>query len=288
MGSNTENPPTVLEKERKLEFFTAPLGRIPHSLNDNQIAGYNRNGIIPRVRLIGSEEMKIHRQSFDRLLAAYQAHGKDHYSVNNCQATCASVYDLAVDPRITNPVADLLGDRFACWSTHYFCKLPGCEKQVSWHQDAPYWPFSPSKTVTVWLAIDDVDQDNGGMRVIAGSHLHGPIPMRQSTPEEKNVLWFTVDQPQNHGKNLQLTLNAGEASLHSDLLLHGSQPNRSTRRRCGLALRYCTLDVRSSDPAWIRNSIIIQGSDPTGHWGHVTSRPTEDRPFTDGPMIGAN
>jgi non-heme Fe2+,alpha-ketoglutarate-dependent halogenase len=273
--------------DRVLQFFPASTARQPMSLSPDQVAAYNRDGIVPRVRLIPGDEMKIHRAAFDRLLAAHQARGMDHYSLNSCQATCASVYDLATDPRITAPVADLLGDAFACWSTHYFCKLPGCEKQVSWHQDAPYWPFSAARTVTVWLAIDDVDVGNGAMHVIPGSHLAGALPMRRTAPEEKNVLWLTVDREHRQGRDLPVVLDAGEASLHSDMILHGSAPNPSPRRRCGLALRYCTLDVRACD-GWNRRSIIIRGSDPTGHWGHVARRPDGDRPFTDGPLIGAN
>ena len=38
--------------------------------------------------------------------------------------------------------------------------MPHDGKAVAWHQDASYWPLSPSKTVTVWLAIDDADVDN--------------------------------------------------------------------------------------------------------------------------------
>ena len=42
-------------------------------------------------------------------------------------------------------------------------------------QDAYYWPLTPSKCVTVWVAIDDIDEDNGPMQFVPGSHLHGPI-----------------------------------------------------------------------------------------------------------------
>ena len=35
--------------------------------------------------------------------------------------------------------------------------LPQDVRQVAWHQDASYWPFTPARTVTAWLAIDDAD-----------------------------------------------------------------------------------------------------------------------------------
>ncbi len=42
-----------------------------------------------------------------------------------------------------------------------------------------------------------------------------------------------------------LEMRAGQISLHSDWILHGSEPNRSDRRRCGLAMRYLSADVRA-------------------------------------------
>ena len=71
-------------------------------------------------------------------------------------------------------------------------------------------------------------------------------------------------------------LKAGQISLHSDLLLHGSDKNLSTRRRCGLTLRYCTSDVQS-DPRynWHKEGVLLSGSDPNGNWWNPT-RPAQD------------
>jgi len=274
--------------ERDLRFFPVPTDRPRAVLSEEQIRTYNRDGCLPCLDFCSPQEVTHNRLVFDRLLAAYLAKGQDSYGVNNCQKTCGSLYDLCRHPGITAAVGDILGDSFALWSTHYFCKLPHDAKSVTWHQDAPYWPFTPSKTVTVWLAIDDADEGNGAMRVIPGSHLAGALPMRKSTPEENNVLWFTVDDVERHGTPKTVVLKAGQASLHSDMLLHGSPPNPSGRRRCGLTLRYCTLDVHN-DQGWNEHSIIIKGSDPTGHWGTIASRPPRDDAFVnDGPAIGSN
>ena len=107
---------------RDLRFFPVPEDRPLRVLTRQQVRAYNRDGCIPRLPIIPAAEMAKHRAAFDALLAAYQARGQDSYAVNSCQATCASVYDLATDPRITDLVGDILGDSFACWSTHYFCK----------------------------------------------------------------------------------------------------------------------------------------------------------------------
>ena len=62
-------------------------------------------------------------------------------------------------------------------------------------------------------------------------------------------------------------MRAGQISLHSDWILHGSEPNRSNRRRCGLAMRYLSADVRAYD-GWNANSIWFRGTDPTAHWAN--------------------
>ena len=104
-------------------------------------------------------------------------------------------------------------------------------------QEASYWPLTPSKTVTVWLAIDDADEENGAMEIIPRSHLHGQLPFEESTIEENNVLRQTVRDAMVYGDApVSFAMRAGQMSLHSDLLLHGSAPNPSNRRRCGLTM----------------------------------------------------
>jgi ectoine hydroxylase-related dioxygenase (phytanoyl-CoA dioxygenase family) len=57
-----------------------------------------------------------------------------------------------------------------------FHQEPHSPQTVGWHQDAYYWPMAPHNSVTVWLAFDDVDERNGAMQIIPGSHRAGPAP----------------------------------------------------------------------------------------------------------------
>jgi ectoine hydroxylase-related dioxygenase (phytanoyl-CoA dioxygenase family) len=184
------------------------------------------------------------------------------------------VYDLLTDPRVVNCVKDILGENVIGWGAHFFCKMPGDNKIVSWHQDASFWPLSPSKTVTVWLAIDDADRENACMRFVAGSHHLGHLTYRMS--EDDSVLNQTVDDPAQFGEVVYDVLKAGEISLHSDLLLHGSEKNTSQRRRCGLTLRYCSADVRSDERyGWHKEGVLVSGHEPSGHWWNP-QRPQQD------------
>ena len=159
----------------------------------------------------------------------------------------------------------MLGKDVVAWGSHFFCKMPHDGKAVAWHQDASYWPLSPSKAVTVWLAIDDADRQNACMRFLAGSHHFGHLTFRPSDPAEHNVLNQTIDHPEQYGTPTDVELKAGEISMHSDLLLHGSEANASDRRRCGLTLRYCAADVRAG-LGWNAKGVVVSGSAPSGHW----------------------
>ncbi len=258
--------PQTVDDARVFGFI--PSSQAPtRRLTQDQRATFDRDGFIDRIRIFDGSEVTRIRTDFDRLLQMSLAAGRDGYSVQNWQHTCASIHDLVLDPRILDCVEDLLGPEFVCWSTHCFCKLPGDNRTVSWHQDAPYWGLTPTHTVTAWLAIDDVDAENAALQVLPGSHLLGRMPMRESLPEERNVLWQTTTDIERYGTPVTTAMRAGELSLHSDLLIHGSEANRSARRRCAIALRYCTADVRNTGN-WTAPSIHCRGVATCSHWPH--------------------
>jgi len=260
--------------QRTLEFFPI-VNPNPRVLTQAQIQQYNAKGYIFPLDVFTPTEIAEHRAYFDALMAKTEAAGWNSYSINGWHTRCDGLYDLVNESRILDYVQDLLGENLIGWATHYFAKMPGDGKRVSWHQDASYWPLTPSKTVTVWLAIDDADLENGAMQVIPGSHLHGQLDFEESDAAENNVLNQSVRTPESYGDSpVAFAMKAGQMSLHTDLLLHGSDPNRSQRRRCGLTLRFIPPDVRALK-GWDRNSIIARGSDPAGYWGH-NPRPVGD------------
>jgi len=258
----------VTDVPRDLKFHPSTVAQ-PKMLTQEQIAAYNRDGYVKGLRVFSPAEITEQRRYFDDLLAKVIAKGGNSYSISTAHLSYGKVYDLLTHPRIVAYVKDILGDNVVGWGSHYFCKMPHDGKRVSWHQDASFWPLTPSKTVTVWLAIDDADQGNACMRFVAGSHHLGHLTYRMSEDAEASVLNQTVDNVEQFGTIVYDELKAGEISLHSDLLLHGSLANQSDRRRCGLTLRYCATDVWS-DPSygWNREGVIISGSDPSGHWAN--------------------
>jgi hypothetical protein len=245
----------------------------PKVLTLDQVARFNRDGYLMPFRIFSDAEVADLRRYFDGLLARYTAEGKDSYSISSAHLRHGRVWDVLTNPRVVAIVSDLIGPDVVGWGSHFFCKMPGDGKTVSWHQDASYWPLTPSKAVTVWLAIDDVDRGNACMRYIPGTHVLGHLTWKLSETDEANVLNQTVPGVEKFGEPVDVELRAGEASLHSDLLLHGSEANVSTRRRCGLTLRYTAADVRAY-LGWHDKGVVVAGT-PAEHWAN-RPRPVEE------------
>jgi hypothetical protein len=263
------------QPERDLHFHPV-VNPTPKRLSASDIARFNAEGHLSPFHIYDAADADRNRAYFDGLLEQVRAanDGRDEYSINGYHTTCAGLWDIVMNPRILDIVEDLLGPNFVAWGTHYFCKLPHDDRTVPWHQDASYWPLTPSKTVTAWLAIDDADAENAAMQVIPTSHLKGHLAWEQ-TRQPRVVLGQEVLDVAQYGTPEYVTLKAGEVSFHSDLLLHGSEANTSDRRRCGLTIRYASTDVRVLQEGWKSRSILCRGVDEANYWNN-SPRPQEE------------
>src|SRR5882757_8922109 len=261
----TQEELSKVEREFRFHPSTVKDGK---RLTGEQVAAFNRGGHLMPIRIFTDEEITEIRRYFDDVLAKTLAAGGDSYSISTAHLRHGRVYDLLTERRIVNCMEDLLGENVIGWGSHFFCKMPGDGKRVSWHQDSSYWPLTPTKAVSAWLAIDDADVGNACMRYIPGSHHLGHLTYTLSETDEANVLNQTVEGAEKLAEPVNVELRAGEISLHSDLLLHGSEANESARRRCGLTLRYCPADVRAG-LGWNAKGVIVSGRDESGHWGNA-------------------
>ncbi len=258
-----------------IAFYPSPPERA-RTLTAAQIEGFNADGYLRPLDALSGAEVAAARRYFDYLLARVRAlkDGRNAYTLDGYHNRCRGIWDMARHPTVLDCVEDLLGPDFVCWSSHYFCKLPGDAKRIPWHQDATYWPVRPTETVTVWLAVDDVAEDNAPMCFIRGSHRLGRVDWRRA--EGDVVLYQEVADADERGERVANTLRAGQMSIHASTLLHGSEANPSARRRCGLALRYipsrCGVTTRARpglDPQRLKRAVLANAvpcrGDP-GHW----------------------
>jgi len=255
---------SIASVDRDIRFFPTITDQ-PAVLTEQQIESWNRDGYLGPLDIYDPATILDIRHYFDRLLADAIAQGHDSYSISSAHLKHSRVLEMLRNEQIVGYVRDLLGRDVIGWGSHFFCKLPGDGKGVDWHQDCSYWPLTPSKSVTVWLAIDDADEENGCMEVYCGSHDQGLIDFEVSDPESKNVLDQSISNPEQYGRRQCTSLRAGQISIHSDLLVHGSAPNESDRRRCGLTLRYCPADV-TAYLDWNQKGVVVSGDADRQRW----------------------
>lgn len=271
-----------------LDLSFAPAApRAPKRLSAAQIAHYNREGYVQPFDIFAAPEIGRLRAYVDRLIADMGPGGA--YGINCYQARLAGLWDIATEPRILDHVQDIVGPDIVCWASAILSKPPHDPRAVPWHQDASFWRLSPARTVTVWLAIDDADDGNAAMRFIPRTHDRGALEVQAAGGA--SVFHIETAGAEALGEPVTNTLKAGQISLHADMLVHGSLPNRSARRRCGLTLRYCPPGVRITDPDWARGveAILCRGQDRSGHWRHHPRPGNDDIRATSSPhVVGAN
>ena len=174
--------------------------------------------------------------------------------------------ELVRHPGVLDVVEQVIGPYILVWGSSFFIKEPRNPSFVSWHQDSTYWGLEPPDIVTAWVALSESTHENGAMRVIPGSHKLDQAPHRD-TFAANNLLsrgqeiMVEVDE----SKAVELPLQPGEMSLHHVRLIHGSEPNPSTKRRIGFAIRDIPTYVRQA--AGMRDSAtLVRGVDKYGHF----------------------
>ena len=181
---------------------------------------------------------------------------------------------LVHHPKILDAIEDVIGPDILCWTTNFFIKEASNPGFVSWHQDATYWGLDPDDVVTAWVAFTDATPENGFMQFLPGSHKIDQLP-HVDTFHKDNLLsrGQEIAVEVDKSKGVGVPLKAGEMSLHHIKLVHGSEPNRSSDRRIGLAIRYIPTYVKQTK---VRDSaMLVRGTDKFHNFDYEP-RPRQD------------
>lgn len=115
-------------------------------------------------------------------------------------------------------------------------KEPGTSERTPWHHDVPYWPVRGDQVCTLWLALDEVDKDNGAVEYIKGSHRWGnwfKPPAFAGDDRYKIDLEPVPDIEAEKDKHeiIQFELEPGDCTVHHGLLVHGAPGNSEEGKR---------------------------------------------------------
>lgn len=146
----------------------------------------------------------------------------------------------------------LLGEPAAAEQPEWFDKPPSTNHVTPPHQDNYYFCLTPPSVVTIWLALDRVDAENGCLRYVAGSHLYGLRLHARS-----NILGFsqgiTDYSAEDFTHERPIMLEPGDAVAHYGMTIHRADANHSTtRHRRSFAMVFKGASCRRDDGAYER------------------------------------
>lgn len=190
-------------------------------------------------------------------------------------------WEILKDSGVTEVLTGLLGADTLINTSKLNTKAPGGGAAVEWHQDWAFYPHTNDSLLAFGLMLEDVDEANGPLMVIPGSH-RGPVLSHHVNGVFAGAV--SPDDPDfDLSKAVTLTGKAGSMTVHHVRLLHGSAPNMSDRNR--LILFY---ELASAD-AWpiLGASSYIHELGQRRFWEDIQSRMVTGAPVLE-PRIEAN
>lgn len=142
--------------------------------------------------------------------------------------------EFVTSPRITGAAVDLMKVPEAVFVQDISFFKPVGSIEVPWHQDFSFWPFDRWGNLSIWIALEDMDEDMGVLRYLEGSHREGPLGIIEVDRDIRDVYPQLRELKEAGGK----AMKAGDAQAHWDVTVHGSAVNTGARRRSALSLRF--------------------------------------------------
>ena len=149
---------------------------------------------------------------------------------------------FALDGRLRDMLRRITGEEPLLKSDQLFMKPPRFGSEKPYHQDNFYFRCTPGgHVITAWIALDDVDEENGCLRYISGSHRKGIIDHVEVPGQPYNLA--PPDDLIEWEHEAAAPVRKGGVVLHHSETLHSSRRNTSDRWRRGYATHWATARV---------------------------------------------
>ncbi len=220
-----------------------------YPLTEEQIEFYQQNGYIQLLDVLTPEELEDVRQSLDEVLNMKLEKGFDRTGQRteydkvflqkvNLWRDHEGMRRFVFNHKLAGIARRLARvKRIRLWHDHTLIKMPEDSKPSPWHQDLPYWPMNEEGALSCWMALDDVDENNGCMAFIPGSHQVGRLePINLVNPQD--IFGFEAS---GHLKGVQpavMKMKAGSCTFHNGMTFHYAFPNKMDKPRRAMIVIY--------------------------------------------------
>jgi len=224
----------------------------------------DRDGYVVVRQFLAGDELAILQQNLDRYIrdvvptlpereAFYEDRGRPD-TLKQLQRMDRDPFfaEYRHESRWVRLAEALLGEPAATDQPEWFNKPPDTNHVTPPHQDNFYFCLVPPSVLTIWLALDRVDAENGCLRYVAGSHLRGFRPHARS-----NVLGFSQGindySAEDFVRERAVPLEPGDAVAHFGMTIHRADANFSlARHRRSFAMVFKCQSCRRDEDAYRR------------------------------------
>ncbi|MGV6801986.1 MAG: phytanoyl-CoA dioxygenase family protein [bacterium] len=131
--------------------------------------------------------------------------------------------------------SDILGTSAKYTFDHSICKMPQSGTHTGWHQDQGYLGENIHlNSVNFWIPLVDVDENNGTLCFVPGSHKQELLP-HKAMPGLHPHTRTLEKAPENAVAPI---LKLGDISIHHPYVIHGAGPNKSDQARLAWAVHF--------------------------------------------------
>jgi non-heme Fe2+,alpha-ketoglutarate-dependent halogenase len=247
-------------------------------LSQQQLDYYRHNGFLFPIPALTSDEIATCLAGLGCLESDLGCHVAEADVKWRSHAYAHSPWfnDLARHPRILDAVEDVIGPNILIWTSTFFIKEPNSPTFAAWHQDGAYFGLEPQEQVCAWVALTDATALAGCMEQLSFQGLprlyhHAAVGLANSI----NRAGQTIKEPFDDKNPITMALPAGSFSLHHELAVHRSAPNRAAYRRIGIGLNYIPTHVHAHSSIRLK-AMLVRGIDAYGHFDLIDP-PTAER-----------
>jgi ectoine hydroxylase-related dioxygenase (phytanoyl-CoA dioxygenase family) len=179
---------------------------------------------------------------------------------HNVQFQSGAFTRLLTDPRLVDPVADLIGPNVQLHHTKLFIKPPEKGSPFPMHQDYPFFPHERHTMLAAIIHFDDAPLTKGCVRIVPGSHARGPMEHETEGSFHLPLSTYPIESA------TPVEAAAGDVLLFSYLTIHGSGVNESPEARTTLLVQMRAPDDPPTEQTHLSRGqgMMLRGVDPDG------------------------
>lgn len=256
---------TVNELRRNIDTAVATLGNSPSGYDMTALTQAYEHADDAALRAQDGRQYEVsevvkHMKTCGKPLLVDQAeNGEGHFFIDS--AVTNRIRDLRRFA-LKGAAAEISGALLRSKTVRFFgdqifVKEPGTKQRTAFHQDASYFEIDGHDCCVLWIPVDPVTAETGGMLYIRGSHLEEKL-------YQPNVFVTQASLPGSEGPQLPdiegnlddydiigFNVEPGDVVVHHFKTIHGARGNTSRYQvRRAISIRYTGDDIRAVERPW--------------------------------------